>query len=158
MITEKYPNIARYLVRCKVACWSRRTDLYEGTDWFLQVAWNSVSFSLNVSHVPLHLNWLLAWELMVPDILAIRGRHAKWFPQSLTYIKSMIPDNLKSSSLCASSSVQFSSVVQSCPTLWDPMNRSTPGLPVHHQLPEFMCFSKHYVMESARTLKPGCGS
>ena len=34
-------------------------------------------------------------------------------------------------------SVQFSSVVQSCPTLCDPMNRSTPGLPVHHQLPEF---------------------
>ena len=34
-------------------------------------------------------------------------------------------------------SVQFSSVAQSCPTLCDPMNRSTPGLPVHHQLPEF---------------------
>ena len=34
-------------------------------------------------------------------------------------------------------SVQFSSVAQSCPTLCDPMNGSTPGLPVHHQLPEF---------------------
>ena len=34
-------------------------------------------------------------------------------------------------------SVQFSSVAQSCPTLCDPMNRSTPGLSVHHQLPEF---------------------
>ena len=33
--------------------------------------------------------------------------------------------------------VQFNSVAQSCPTLCDPMNRSTPGLPVHHQLPEF---------------------
>ena len=32
---------------------------------------------------------------------------------------------------------QFSSVAQSCPALCDPMNRSTPGLPVHHQLPEF---------------------
>ena len=31
----------------------------------------------------------------------------------------------------------FSSVAQSCPTLCDPMNHSTPGLPVHHQLPEF---------------------
>ena len=31
---------------------------------------------------------------------------------------------------------QFSSVAQSCPTLCDPMKRSTPGLPVHHQLPE----------------------
>ena len=32
---------------------------------------------------------------------------------------------------------QFSSVAQSCPTLCNPMNRSTAGLPVHHQLPEF---------------------
>ena len=41
---------------------------------------------------------------------------------------------LKSDSLY---SVQFSLVTQSCPTLCDPMNRSTPDLPVHHQLPEF---------------------
>ena len=34
-------------------------------------------------------------------------------------------------------SVQFSLVAQSCPTLCNPMNHSTPGLPVHHQLPEF---------------------
>ena len=34
-------------------------------------------------------------------------------------------------------SVQFSSVAQSCLTLCDPMNHSTPGLPVHHKLPEF---------------------
>ena len=35
------------------------------------------------------------------------------------------------------SSVQFISVAELCPTSCDPMNRSTPGLPVHHQLPEF---------------------
>ena len=34
-------------------------------------------------------------------------------------------------------SVQFSSVAQSCLILCDPMNHSTPGLPVQHQLPEF---------------------
>ena len=34
-------------------------------------------------------------------------------------------------------SIQFSSVAQSCLTLCDPMDCSTPGLPVHHQLPEF---------------------
>ena len=33
--------------------------------------------------------------------------------------------------------MQFSSVAQLCPTLCDPMNHSTPSLPVHHQLPEF---------------------
>ena len=43
----------------------------------------------------------------------------------------------KYSSMHGCSSVQFSSVAQSCLTLCDPMNRSTPGLPVHHQLPEF---------------------
>ena len=43
------------------------------------------------------------------------------------------------------SSVQFSSVTQSCLTLWDPMNYSTPGLPVHHQLPEF---TQTHVLES----------
>ena len=32
---------------------------------------------------------------------------------------------------------KFSSVTQSCPTVCDPMNHSMPGLPVHHQLPEF---------------------
>ena len=42
-------------------------------------------------------------------------------------------------------SVQFSSVAQSCLTLCDPMNRSTPGLPVHHQLPEFTQTHAHRV-------------
>ena len=40
---------------------------------------------------------------------------------------------------------QFSSVAQSCPTLCDPMNRSMPGLPVHHQLPEFTQTHVHLV-------------
>ena len=35
-------------------------------------------------------------------------------------------------------SVLFNSVTQSCPTLCDPMDRSMPGLPVHHHLPEFI--------------------
>ena len=39
----------------------------------------------------------------------------------------------------------FSSVAQSCPTLCDPMNRSTPALPVHHQLPEFTQTNIHRV-------------
>ena len=43
------------------------------------------------------------------------------------------------------SSVQFSSVAQSCPTLCDLMNCSTPGLPVHHQLPEFTQTLVHQV-------------
>ena len=45
-------------------------------------------------------------------------------------------------------SVQFSSVAQSCPTLCDPMNRSTPGLPVHHQLLEFTQIHVHWVSDA----------
>ena len=41
--------------------------------------------------------------------------------------------------------IQFSSVTQSCLTLCDPMNHSTPGLPVHHQLPEFAQTHVHRV-------------
>ena len=48
--------------------------------------------------------------------------------------------------------VQFSSVAQSCPTLCDPMNRSTPGLPVHHQLPEFTQMSIESVMPSSHLI------
>ena len=43
------------------------------------------------------------------------------------------------------SSVQSSSVAQSCPTLYDPMDRSTQSLPVHHQLPEFTQTHVHRV-------------
>ena len=45
-------------------------------------------------------------------------------------------------------SAQFSSVAQSCPTLCDPMNRSMPGLPVHHQLPEFTQTHVHRVSDA----------
>ena len=52
------------------------------------------------------------------------------------------------------SSVQFSSVAQSCPTLCDPMNRSMPGLPVHHQLPEFTQTHVHWVGDAIQSSHP----
>ena len=52
------------------------------------------------------------------------------------------------------SSVQFSSVAQSCPTLCDPMNRSPPGLPVHHQLPEFTETHVHWVSDAIQPSHP----
>ena len=51
-------------------------------------------------------------------------------------------------------SVQFSSVAQVCPTLCDPMNRSTPGLPVHHQLPEFTQTHVHRVGDAIQPSHP----
>ena len=52
------------------------------------------------------------------------------------------------------SSAQFSSVAQSCPTLCDPMNRSTPGLPVHHQLPESTQTHVHRVDDAIQPSHP----
>ena len=51
-------------------------------------------------------------------------------------------------------SVQFSSVVQSCLTLCNPMNRSTPGLPVHHHLPEFTQTHVHRVGDAIQPSHP----
>ena len=51
-------------------------------------------------------------------------------------------------------SVQFSSVAQSCPTFCDPMNCSTPGLPVHHHLPEFSQTHVHWVSDAIQPFHP----
>ena len=50
--------------------------------------------------------------------------------------------------------VQFRSVAHSCPTLWDPMNRSMPGLPVHHQLPGFTQTHVHRVRDAIQPSHP----
>ena len=50
--------------------------------------------------------------------------------------------------------IQFSSVAQSCPTLCDAMNRGTPGLPVHHQLPEFTQTHVHRVSDAIQPSHP----
>ena len=51
-------------------------------------------------------------------------------------------------------SVQFSSIAQSCPTLCDPMDCSTPGLPVYHQLPEFTQIHVHWVSDAIQPSHP----
>ena len=50
--------------------------------------------------------------------------------------------------------IQFSSVAQSCPTLCDPVNHSTPGLPVHHQLPELTQTHVHQVSDAIQPSHP----
>ena len=52
------------------------------------------------------------------------------------------------------SSHQFSSVAQSCPTLCDPMDCSTPGLCVHHQLPKFTQTHVHWVSDAIQPSHP----
>ena len=60
-------------------------------------------------------------------------------------------DQLKTKTLNPISSVQFSSVAQSCPTLRDPMDCSTPGFPVHHQLLEL---TKTHVLQVGDAIQP----
>ena len=62
--------------------------------------------------------------------------------------------NTKKTKIMASSPFQFSSVTQSCPTLCNPMNRSTPGLPVHHHHPDFTQIHVHRVSDAIQTSHP----
>ena len=77
-----------------------------------------------------------AWQATVHEV-------AESWTQLSTWLD-IIPPN----------TVQFSSVTQSCPTLCDPMNRSTPGLPVHHQVPEFTQTHIHQVRDAIQPSHP----
>ena len=74
------------------------------------------SFSFSISPASEHTG-LISFRMDWLDLLAVQGT-----------LKDLLQHH---------SSVQFSSVAQLCLTLCDPMNRSMPGLPAHHQLPEF---------------------
>ena len=69
-----------------------------------------------------------------------------------------LPDNprLFYSTLSQTLSFQFSSVTQSCLNLYDPMNHSMPGLPSHHQLPEFTQTHVHRVGDAIQPSHPLC--
>ena len=73
--------------------------------------------------------WLRHPELLFPHL-----HHHLWVLASPAVISH---NSVLTSLISLGCSVQLSSVAQSCLTLCDPVNRSTPGLPVHHQLPEF---------------------
>ena len=72
----------------------------------------------------------------------------------LTWL-SVIPTAFKiKSKLLSLASVQFSSVAQTCLTLFDPMDCSTPDLPVHHKLPEFTQTHVHWVGDAIQRSHP----
>ena len=68
--------------------------------------------------------------------------------------KADLKPNIQNTKIMTSSPIQFSSVAQSCPTLCDPMNCSTPGLPVHHQLPDFTQTHVHRVSDAIQPSHP----
>ena len=73
---------------------------------------------------------------------------------NLSLALSLTQTKLSAIMLICLQSVQFSSVAQSCLTLCDPMNRSTPGRPVHHQLLEFMQTHVHRVGDAIQPSHP----
>ena len=88
----------------------------------------------------------------------LASNHSSFIPSSLQENLIVL---LPSDWACLPFPLQFpyptsslSSVTQSCPTLCDPMNRSTPGLPVHHQLPEFTQTHIHLLSDAIQPSHP----
>ena len=78
----------------------------------------------------------------------------KWISHTYTSIPSLLNLSIQASALSSLCCVQLSSVAQSCLTLCDPMDCSTPGLPVHHQLPEFTQTHVHWVGDAIQPSYP----
>ena len=100
------------------------------------------------THVPSHIMscWgNLSWTCANTELLIM---WKNTFPSPLFKLL------LVAFSLTCNWSVQFSSVTQSYQTLCDPMNHSTPGLPVHHQLPEFTQTHAHRVSDAIQPSYP----
>ena len=88
-------------------------------------------------------------------LLPLAILHTRWWPQGrwprpccLQGTSGVQPGLFQGSILLTMGSDQTRSVTQSCLTLCDPMNRSTPGLPVHHQLPEFTQTHVHRISDA----------
>ena len=96
--------------------------------------------------------WVLAafvphgtrWENMGYSLSFYRKHKAKYSRKKLEFTRISFHSIL----------IRFSSVTQSCPTLCDPMNCSTPGLPVHHQLPESTPIHVHWVGDAIQPSHP----
>ena len=96
---------------------------------------------------------VLIIEILGQRILYCGGYPVHWSHNISTGIYSVDANSIHITQLwqLKMSPVQFSSVTQSCPTLCDPMNRSTPGLPVHHRFPEF---TQTHIHRVSNTIQP----
>ena len=110
------------------------------SDWyylhFSEYHWNIVSYFISTDNIN--------------DRALIKDKIIKNRIEQMTFEKRCQESLLKELEY----SVQFSSVTQSCLTLCDPLNRSTPGLPVHHQLPEFTQTHVHRVNDAIQPSHP----
>ena len=105
------------------------------TIWSLVSLWNPACISANT--LCMHC-WSPAWRILTVTLITWeKGATIQYFEHSLVF-----------------PFVQFSSFAQSSLTLCDPMNRTTPGLPVHHQLPEFTQTHVHWVGDVTQPSDP----
>ena len=88
---------------------------------------------------------------VVEDVEKMETVHCRWWCKVLCLLWRTLWSSSKG---WAGSFYQFSSVVQSCPTLCDPMDCSMPGLPVHHQLLESTQTHVHWVGDAIQPLHP----
>ena len=100
---------------------------WDGESWGAY-KWRSLDKSIKISFKEMWANFLIHWELL---------------------LRIWVNDHV-----ITSTQVQFNSVTQLCPTLCDPMNCSTPGLPVHHKLPEFTQTHVHWVGDASQPFHP----
>ena len=105
--------------------WERKTVLEDSDTWLETALQNYRRISLNYP-------WI---------ILSLTELFSRWNFCLLQLNETLV-------------SVQFSLVAQSCPTLCDPVNCSTPGLPVHHKLPEFTQTHVHRVSDAIQPSHP----
>ena len=118
-------------------------------NWIQPTLWNlEIDSSLRLSdkNPALPTTWFWFWYSPKQSI------HPESPLRLLTYKSTW--DNKCAFKLLSLWYFQFSSFAQSCPTLCDPMNRSTPGLPVHHQLPEFTQTHVHWVSDAIQPSHP----
>ena len=114
------------------------------------------------------LDWRIQWiegpgRLQPMRLQRVRHNLATTQPHFLFTSSDMSARDVcgrKKSIFCGSNSFwnpnicKFSSVIQSCPSLCDPMNCSTPGLPVPHQLPEFTQTHVHWISDAIQPSHP----
>ena len=91
--------------------------------------------------MPHHIHFVMSFSIPQGELILFRLCSSETYPD-------------RSISSVQFSSVQFSSVTQSCPTLCDHTNRSMPGLPVHHHLPEFAQTHVHRVRDAIQPSHP----
>ena len=118
----------------------------EALHWTLQTRILKGNVSTQLGQ--LSSRWWRAWAETLAQNLEGSQQHSH---RALRELRPSAPPQRR---LRPSSSVQFSSVAQSCRTLCDPMNHSTPGLPVHHQLPEFTQTHVHRVRDAIQPCHP----